>query len=89
MLKRGNKKTLVGQVTSDRMDKTVVVLVNSLRKHLSYGKFIKKRMKYKGHDEKNECRVGDTVEIIESRPYSREKRWRVLKILKKAYYESK
>jgi len=88
VLKKRNKKTLTGKVISDKMDKTVVVMVNSLRKHPTYGKFIKKRVKYKSHDEKNECMLGDEVEIIESRPYSKDKKWRVLKIIKKAYHEN-
>jgi small subunit ribosomal protein S17 len=89
VLKRANKKILTGKVISDKMDKTILVLVNSLRKHPVYEKFIKKKMKYKSHDEKNECKTGDFVQIIESRPYSKEKRWRVLKVLKKTDYENK
>lgn len=84
MGKRGKRKTLIGVVISDKMDKTVVVMVNRLVLHPVYKKYIRKRKKVKAHDEKNECRVGDKVLLIESRPLSREKRWRVKEILEKA-----
>lgn len=84
MGERGKRKTLVGIVISDKMDKTVVVMVNRLVLHPVYKKYIRKRKKVKAHDEKNECRIGDKVLLIESRPLSREKRWRVKEILEKA-----
>ena len=84
MKERGTRKKLVGTICSDTMDKTVVVMVERLVKHPRYEKYMKKRAKYKAHDEKNECHVGDTVSIIETRPLSREKRWRVKEIIKRA-----
>ena len=81
---RGRRKVFVGKVVSDKMDKTVVVQVEYLQKHPLYGKYVKKRKKYKAHDEKNECRVGDIVKIVETRPLSKEKRWRVMEILEKS-----
>lgn len=84
MKERGVRKTVVGRVHSDKMNKTIVVMVERLVKHPQYKKYVKKRAKYKAHDEKNECRVGDTVSIVESRPLSREKKWRVKEIIKRA-----
>jgi small subunit ribosomal protein S17 len=84
MKERGIRKTLIGNVHSDKMDKTVVVTVERLVKHPQYKKYVRKRTRYKAHDEKNECHIGDTVSIIESRPLSREKRWRIKEIIKKA-----
>jgi small subunit ribosomal protein S17 len=84
MKERGVRKTLIGTVYSDRMDKTVVVMIERLVKHPQYKKYVKRRAKYKAHDEKNECRSGDTVSIIETRPLSRDKRWRVKEIIKRA-----
>ncbi len=81
---RGIKKTFEGIVVSDKMDKTVVVMVERLVKHPRVGKYIRRRVKFMAHDERNECKMGDRVQIIESRPLSRHKRWRVLKILEKA-----
>ncbi len=81
---RGKRKVLVGKVVSDKMDKTVVVAVERLMRHPLYKKVLKKTTKFKAHDEKNECRVGDKVEIMETRPLSKEKRWRVVNILEKA-----
>lgn len=78
------KKTKVGQVLSNKMDKTVVVQVESYRHHSVYKKTIRNVVNYKVHDEKNECGVGDTVKITETRPLSKEKRWRVSEILVKA-----
>jgi len=75
---------LIGTVCSDKMDKTVVVRIERLVKHARYKKYVKRGAKYKAHDEKNECHMGDTVSIIETRPLSREKRWRVKEIIKKA-----
>ncbi len=77
------RKTRVGRVISNKMDKTVVVTVESLRHHPLYKKTIKRVVKFKAHDEKNECKLGDTVKIIETRPLSKEKRWRVAEIITK------
>ena len=74
-------KIKVGRVLSNKMDKTVVVLVESTKHHSLYGKTIKKTVKYKAHDAKNECEEGDTVRIVETRPLSKEKRWRVAEII--------
>jgi small subunit ribosomal protein S17 len=84
MKERGIRKTMVGVVVRNRMDKTVVVLVQRLVKHPLYQKYTRKRARYKAHDEKNECRVGDQVLLMETRPLSKEKRWRVKQILAKA-----
>lgn len=75
------QKSKTGLVTSDKMDKTVVVVVKTTKRHPLYRKTMRGEVKYKAHDEKNECRIGDTVRIIESRPLSREKRWRVGEII--------
>jgi small subunit ribosomal protein S17 len=80
----GQRKHRSGVVFSNKMDKTVVVLVERLVKHPKYKKYLKVRKKFKAHDERNACNVGDRVEIIETRPLSREKRWAVVSILKKA-----
>ncbi len=77
-------KIRVGHVVGDKMDKTVVVAVDTLRRHPLYNKSIKKAVKYKAHDEKKECRLGDVVRIIETRPLSKFKRWRVAEIITKA-----
>ena len=74
-------KTRVGQVVSDKMDKTVVVAVETPKRHPLYKKTIKRSVKYKAHDENNQCQLGDTVRIIETRPLSRQKRWRVAEII--------
>jgi small subunit ribosomal protein S17 len=79
MATRGSRRTLIGEVVSDKMDKTVIVQVARRVRHRMYEKFVTNRAKYKAHDEKNECKVGDVVQIVESRPLSAEKRWRVLK----------
>lgn len=80
-----NRKTLVGSVLSaGKMDKTVVVSIERLTKHPFYGKYVKRRVKYMAHDVKNECSAGDKVMIVESRPMSKMKRWRVKEILEKA-----
>lgn len=81
---REQRKRLVGVVTSDKMDKTIVVSVSTTKRHPIYGKVISRVTKYKAHDENNECRVGDRVEIIESRPYSREKRFALVSVLERA-----
>jgi len=80
----GQKKTLTGNVLKSKMDKTVVVSVERLTKHPLYGKYIKRRVKYMVHDEKNDCREGDRVLIIETRPMSKLKAWRVGEILERA-----
>jgi small subunit ribosomal protein S17 len=80
---RGKKKTRIGVVVSDKMDKTVVVSVMQIIRHPKYKKPIKRLSKFKAHDEGNRCRVGDKVLIIETRPLSRTKRWRVSKILER------
>jgi small subunit ribosomal protein S17 len=81
---RGQHKYLVGRVVSDKMEKTVVVEVERLARHPLYEKVLRLRKKYKAHDEENACNIGDVVRIADSRPLSREKRWRVEKILKRA-----
>ncbi|MEI8357025.1 MAG: hypothetical protein RL698_3506 [Pseudomonadota bacterium] len=80
----GHRKERTGVVLSNKMDKTVVVVVERLVKHPKYKKYLRARKKYKAHDEKNACGVGDQVEIIETRPVSKEKRWAVKSILKKS-----
>ena len=84
MDERGKQKTLVGVVTSDKMEKTVIVMVNRLVLHPVYKKYVRKRKKIKAHDEKNQCHMGDKVLLIETRPLSREKRWRVKEVLERA-----
>jgi small subunit ribosomal protein S17 len=81
---RGIRKAMVGMVVSDRMEKTRVVVVQRLVKHPLYQKYIRRRTRYKVHDEANSCRVGDRVMIVETRPLSRDKRWRVKEILERA-----
>jgi small subunit ribosomal protein S17 len=81
---RGRRQTKVGTVVSDKMDKTVVVAVANAVTHQLYQRGLKRTSTFAAHDEKNECRVGDTVEIVASRPLSRRKRWRVSEILKRA-----
>lgn len=76
------KKTLIGIVTSDKMDKTIVVRVDSMKQHYKYSRLVSRSVKFKVHDEKNEAKEGNTVSIIESRPLSKDKRWRLLKIIK-------
>jgi len=80
---RGNRKTRVGIVVSDKMDKTVVVKVDQLVLHPVYKKYIKRRVTFKAHDEENRCNIGDKVAVVETRPLSRDKRWRVREILEK------
>jgi small subunit ribosomal protein S17 len=81
---RNLRKTKTGLVTSSKMDKTITVAVERKVKHPIYGKFVKKTTKFHAHDEKNECGVGDTVKIMESRPLSKTKRWRLVEIVEKA-----
>ncbi len=76
---RGSRRTMIGKVVSDKMQKTVVVQVERRVRHRMYQKFVTLRTRYKAHDEKNDCKVGDIVQIVESRPLSRDKRWRVQK----------
>ena len=83
-LVRGYRKTRTGIVVSDKMDKTVVVAVRTKVRHPLYGKMVNKTTKFKAHDENNECGVGDTVRIMETRPLSKDKRWRVVEIIEKA-----
>ncbi|MDO8683607.1 MAG: 30S ribosomal protein S17 [Armatimonadota bacterium] len=83
-MERNNRRTLIGQVVSDKMDKTVVVATETLVRHPLYGRTIRRTTRFKAHDETNMCGVGDKVEIMESRPLSREKRWRVARIVEKA-----
>ena len=82
------RKKLVGRVTSNKMDKTVVVAVGQTARHRLYGKVLRRVKKYQAHDEHNECQIGDQVRIVESRPLSREKHWRVVEILERAEREA-
>jgi small subunit ribosomal protein S17 len=82
--KRGGGRTLIGVVTSDKMTKTVVVQVSRRVRSSAYQKYLTKRVKYKAHAETNDCKVGDTVQISESRPLSKDKRWRVEKVIERA-----
>ena len=78
------RKTRVGRVVSDKMQKTIVVAIEDNIKHPLYKKVIKKTVKFKAHDENNECRIGDKVEIMETRPLSKDKNWRLVRIIEKA-----
>jgi len=80
----GKSKVRIGQVVSDKMDKTVVVAVETLRRHPLYKKAIRRTKKYKVHDEANVCKVGDRVKILETRPLSKEKRWRIIEIISRS-----
>ena len=84
MEKRNDRKVMIGTVVSDKMDKTVVVAVVTNVKHKIYSKIQKKTYKLKAHDENNECHVGDKVKVMETRPLSKDKRWRVVEITEKA-----
>ena len=84
MSERNMTKTAVGRVVSDKMDKTVVVAIQDSVKHPMYGKIIKRTVKRKAHDEENQCGVGDRVRIMETRPISKDKRWRLVEIIEKA-----
>ncbi|MEM6629773.1 MAG: 30S ribosomal protein S17 [Bacteroidota bacterium] len=81
---RNLRKVRFGLVTSNKMDKTIVVMVERRVKHPIYGKFVKKTNKFVAHDENNECGIGDTVQIMETRPLSKRKRWRLIKIVERA-----
>ena len=83
-MERNLRKTRVGQVVSDKMDKTIVVLIEDNVKHPLYGKIMKRSIKLKAHDENNECKIGDKVEIMETRPLSKDKRWRLVEVIEKA-----
>jgi small subunit ribosomal protein S17 len=84
MKERGTKRQMTGTVVSNKADKTVTVLVERLVKHKMYHKFMRRRTKFAAHDDRNDCRIGDRVMITESRPLSKSKRWRVIKIVEKA-----
>ena len=84
MSERNLRKTNVGKVVSDKMDKTIVVAIEDSVKHPLYGKIVKRTVKLKVHDENNECKVGDTVKVMETRPLSKDKRWRLVEIMEKA-----
>ena len=83
-MERNLRKSRTGKVTSNKMDKTIVVAVENHVKHPSYGKIVKKTYKLKAHDEKNECNIGDTVRVVETRPLSKDKRWRLVEIIERA-----
>ena len=83
-IERNLRKTRVGKVVSNKMDKTIVVAIEDNVKHPKYGKVIKRTIKFKAHDENNECGEGDTVKIMETRPLSKDKRWRLVEIIEKA-----
>ena len=83
MAERNLRKTKLGVVSSNRMDKTITVSVERKVKHPLYGKFVKKSTKFHAHDEKNECSIGDTVKIMETRPISKTKRWRLVEVVEK------
>ena len=84
MVERALRKTRVGKVVSNKMDKTIVVAVETSVKHPLYGKIIKRTFKLKAHDEENACNIGDKVKVMETRPLSKEKRWRLVEIVEKA-----
>ena len=84
MEERNLRKTMVGTVVSDKMDKTVVVAVETMVKHPIYKKTVKRTYKLKAHDEENNCKVGDRVKVMETRPLSKDKRWRVVEVVEKA-----
>ena len=84
MEERNLRKTRVGKVVSDKMDKTVVVAVEDHVRHPLYKKIVKRTYKLKAHDEQNECKIGDTVKVMETRPLSKDKRWRLVEIMEKA-----
>jgi small subunit ribosomal protein S17 len=83
-VERGNRKTRIGKVVSDKMDKTIVVAVETKVRHPLYGKTVNRTTKFKAHDENNECKVNDKVLIMETRPLSKDKRWRLVEIVEKA-----
>ena len=81
---RGKRKVLTGIVVSDKMEKTAVVSIERLVKHETYGKYVRRRNKFKVHDEKNECKVGDVIRFMETRPLSKDKRWRLVDFVQRA-----
>lgn len=84
VVERKNRKSRIGLVVSDKMDKTITVAVERKVKHPFYGKFLKKTTKFHAHDETNQCGIGDTVRIMETRPLSKSKRWRLVEVVEKA-----
>lgn len=84
MTERNRRKVITGVVVSDKMDKTVVVKVETFVPHPLYGRRIKRSKRFKAHDEQNVCQIGDTVRLMETRPLSKDKRWRVVQVLKRA-----
>ena len=83
-MERNLRKTRIGKVTSDKMDKTIVVAIENHVNHPLYKKVVKRTYKLKAHDENNECRIGDTVKVMETRPLSKDKRWRLVEIVERA-----
>ncbi len=83
-MERNLRKTRTGKVISDKMDKTIVVAIENHVKHPLYNKIVKRTYKLKAHDEQNECRIGDTVKVMETRPLSKDKRWRLVEIVERA-----
>ncbi len=83
-MERNTRKTAVGKVVSNKMDKTIVVAMEDSVKHSLYNKIVKRTVKFKAHDENNECNIGDRVRVMETRPLSKEKRWRLVEIIEKA-----
>ncbi len=83
-MERKYRKTRMGKVVSDKMDKTIVVAIQTLVRHPLFGKTMKQTTKFKAHDENNECKIGDRVKIMETRPLSKDKRWRLVEIIEKA-----
>ena len=81
---RGFRKTRTGDVVSDKMDKTIVVAIKTKVRHPLYGKMVNRTRKFKAHDEQNQCGIGDTVRIMETRPLSKDKRWRLVEVIEKA-----
>ena len=84
MEERNLRKVLIGTVKSNKMDKTIIVAVETSKKHKTYGKFMKRTYTLKAHDENNECQIGDKVKVMETRPLSKDKRWRLVEIVEKA-----
>ena len=83
-MERNLRKTRTGKVVSDKMDKTITVAIENHVKHPLYGKIVKRTYKLKAHDENNECKIGDTVKVMETRPLSKDKRWRLVEIIERA-----
>ena len=83
-MERNLRKTRTGKVVSDKMDRTITVAIENHVKHPLYGKIVKKTYKLKAHDENNECKIGDTVKVMETRPLSKDKRWRLVEIIERA-----